>query len=200
MNRLHLHSFSKSSVYPYYSHTVMMSAEDIWRVNTLHDVISDFCVIYDTQLCQHLMDYMVKKTWNAKGVHWHEWGSQPNATKPPRVIWDSTDARLWCQASTSISMACEMSHKHTHSPGRFINVACNSKCKPDQVLITHFELCWVYWKFNQSAVKSFKLIPTGDRYLSSAMKATHYDRLLNQVIGTVTSNHCGFISNYNLIF
>lgn len=40
----------------YYTHTVMMSAEDIWRVNTLHDVISDFCVIYDTQLCQHLMD------------------------------------------------------------------------------------------------------------------------------------------------
>lgn len=99
-----------------------------------------------------------------------------------------------------LPMACEMSHKHTHSPGRFINVACNSKCKPDQVLITHFELRWVYWKFNQSAVKSFKLIPTGDRYLSSPMKATHYDRLLNQVIGTVTSNHCGFISNYNLIF
>lgn len=47
-----------------------MSAEKNWRVNILYDGIADFCVMYDMsdrRLCQHLMDWMLKKKLNSKG-------------------------------------------------------------------------------------------------------------------------------------
>lgn len=155
---LNLHSWIKSSVS--YTHTEMMSAEDICRESILDMMsllISVWYIIHGVS-APHGFNEKIK---TGKCVCWHAWGSRPNATEPPSVIWGSTGARLWCQTSLSISMKRAT---NTYSPGKFRNVTCNSKFKPDQrVQIIHFELYWVYWKFNQSEVKSLKRIPPGDR-------------------------------------